>query len=540
MKSQAAQTAAGNFNFSQSVVLTDVHLPEFARSLQIDSMVAYVFDAPCKYDMIIGRNWMIPNKFDLSFSTQTMQWFDRVVPMKKSATPEMFYIQDDDWTEDPFEDLFVGYKKKGATDIRPAKYEGIESLDSVVSVQDHLSDEEKQKLRSAFTGHDRLFEGKLGCYPGKKIQLELKPDAKPHYSRPYPVPQKHEQVFRDEAAHLCREGVLAPCGSSEHAYPTFIIPKKDNRVRWVSDFRILNDMLVRKQYGLPRIQDILRRRKNYKYMTKIDISMQFYTFELTEESSWLCVIVTPFGKYRYLRLPMGICNSPDFAQEIMEDIFKDMLQDIEIYIDDIGIFDDDFDEHMSKVRRVLTRLQENGFTVNPLKCEWAVQETDWLGYWFTPTGIKPWQKKIDAILKLDTPKTVTELRSFIGAVNFYRDMWPRRAHFLAPLTSLTGKSILEWTPSHQAAFDRLKALIVTDTTLAFTDHNLPFDIYTDASDYQLGAVILQKGRPVAYYSRKLTPAQRNYTTMEKELLSIVATLKEFRTTLFGARNPCTY
>ena len=533
---QTANTAAGNFHFSSVVVLEDAHLPEFSRSLKIERMVAYVFDAPCKYDLIIGRNWLNPNKFDIQFSTKTMHWFGREVPMKQSTTPELFYINDDDFhNDDPFSDLFTGYKNADKSNILPAKYEGVESLDAVVSKQDHLSTEEKKKLRSVFEGHDKLFEGKLGCYPGKKIHLDLKPGSKPHHARPYPVPLRHTQLFQNEAAHLCNEGVLTPCGATEHAYPTFIVPKKDNRVRWVSDFRILNDMLVRKQYRIPRIQDIIRKRGRYRYMTKIDISMQFYTFELDEESSWLCVIVTPFGKYRYLRLPMGVCNSPDFAQDIMEDIFKDMMHEIDIYIDDIGIFDEDYDTHMTKVRKVLTRLQENGFTVNPLKCEWAVQETDWLGYWFTPNGIKPWKKKIDAILQLDTPKSVSDLRSFIGAVNFYRDMWPRRAHLLSPLTSLTGKSTLEWTPAHQRAFERMKALVVTDAMLAFPDHNLPFHIHTDSSDFQLGAMISQNDRPIAYYTRKLTPAQRNYTTMEKELLAIVAVLKEYRTTLFGAQ-----
>ena len=132
------------------------------------------------------------------------------------------------------------------------------------------------------------------------------------------------------------------------------------------------------------------------------------------------------------------------------------------------------------------------------------------------------------------PKTVLDLHRFIGAVNFYRDMWPHWAHFLAPLTSLTGKSILKWTPAHQHAFECMKVLIITDTCLAFPDHNLPFHIYTDASDYQLGAIIMQQNCPVTYYSHKLTGPQHNYTTIEKELLSICATLEEFCTLLFGA------
>ena len=112
-------------------------------------------------------------------------------------------------------------------------------------------------------------------------------------------------------------------------------------------------------------------------------------------------------------------------------------------------------------------------------------------------------------------------------------MWPHWAHFLAPLTSLTGKSILEWTPTHQCAFECMKALIITDTCLTFPDHNLPFHIYTDALDYQLGAIIMQQNHPVTYYSCKLTGPQHNYTTIEKELLSIHATLEEFCTLLFG-------
>ena len=138
-------------------------------------------------------------------------------------------------------------------------------------------------------------------------------------------------------------------------------------------------------------------------------------------------------------MAMGICQSSDFVQEVMEDIFCDM-KDVECFLDDIGVFSDDNESHMHTLREVLTRLQNNGFTVNPLKCEWAVQEMDWLGYWLTPTGLKPWSKKIQGLKKLQPPQTIKQLRSFIGAVNYYRDMWPRRAHILAPLTALNGRN----------------------------------------------------------------------------------------------------
>ena len=159
--------------------------------------------------------------------------------------------------------------------------------------------------------------------------------------------------------------------------------------------------------------------------------MQYYTFELDEESQDLCTIITPFGNYKYKRLPMGVKCAPDISTEVMVHIFRDM-EPVSVFFDDIGVFDPSFAQRLKTLDEVLMGLQENGFCVNPLKCEWCVKETDYLGYWVTPTGLKPWKKKIDAILRMERPKTVTELRSFLGAVGYYHDMYPHRSHILAP------------------------------------------------------------------------------------------------------------
>jgi hypothetical protein len=166
---------------------------------------------------------------------------------------------------------------------------------------------------------------------------------------------------------------------------------------------------------------------------------------------------------------MGMKQSPDVAQEHMENIFRD-LDEADVYIDDVGVFSKSWEEHLASLHKVLTMLQTANFTVNPLKCEWDVKETDWLGYWLTPTGLKPWRKKVDAILALQKPETLTQLCSFIGAVTFYRDMFPKRSHQLAPLTVQVGKKAINWTVECQTVFDTIKALIVKDEFIRYPDH----------------------------------------------------------------------
>ena len=214
-------------------------------------------------------------------------------------------------------------------------------------------------------------------------------NPKPICRQPYSVPTSHLTVFKAELQRLLKIGVIEKATWSEWIAGTFIVPKKDGRVRWITDFRGLNKSLSRKVYPLCKISEIFQQHSVFKFLTKLDISMQYYTFLLDDASHNLCTFATPFGLYCYCRLPMGISESPDIATEKMH-LVLDGIKDIEFYMDDIGVFSSSWEEHLALLSLVLTRLQNVGFTINLLKCEWAVQETDFLGHWLTPEGVKPW------------------------------------------------------------------------------------------------------------------------------------------------------
>ena len=193
-----------------------------------------------------------------------------------------------------------------------------------------------------------------------------------------------------------------------------------------------------------------------------------------------------------------------------------------------------FDDHLSKLRNVLAKLQRAGLKVNIEKSFFCRDEVEYLGFIINRQGISPIPKKVEAMLKITAPKTRKQLRQFIGMVNYYREMWHHRSDIMAPLTDLTSNNLkFKWTEAHQISFDKIKRAISKTVLLSFPNYSKKFTVYTDASKTQLGGVILQDNRPLAFYSRKLTSTQRRYTNSERELLSIVETLKEYKYMLLG-------
>jgi hypothetical protein len=541
--SQHFNTAAGGMNVTATVILHDVILPEFSYSRRIKTVKAFVFDNDSiPYDVIFGRDFLNGCRIDVCGSDLTCKWYGNVIPFH----PPNFF-QDNERLRPilTIPPARVQEWESNAT-IVTASVNTTASVEEVVKNQTHLSEEQRMQLLQVLKKYTTLFSGELGRYKRRKFHIDLKDDAVPYHCKgPYPVAAANMSVLKEELQKQCNEDILERVGESEWGMPMMVIPKKNGSIRTIDDLRELNKQVKRKVYPLPKIQDIFHRRKGYKYASKLDLTNCYYTYELDEESSWLCVLVTPFGKYRRKRLPQGMKQSPDWAQAAIEEplLEADLLHEcVEAYIDDIGAFSNSFEEHLQHLDKTLAVLQVNGYTVNPTKCSWCVQEMEWLGHWMTPTGLKPIRNKIKGVVQLAPPQTVKQLRSFLGMVNYYRDFWKRRSHILAPLTAMTklrSKQKLPWTTECDKAFKQIKALLIEEVLLFYPDPNKTFYIEPDASKLQLGATIYQLGdqeqrQPVAFFSRKLTPAQTRYPASDLEALCITEVFEEYRTILYGA------
>lgn len=521
-------TTAGQFKTRERAKIY-MEFPQLSPTLSVTEDIHVADTLSPNYDMIMGRPLIRLLRLQVNFAADRIERDELCIPMEPAVkSNELHFTTGIEEPEATKEAL------RRVKDILRAKYAPV-SVKQILESSPHLTRAQKDSLEPILNKHASLFDGTLGKWKGILHDVELKdPTLPPIACRPYSVPVRSKKTLMIEIKRLCDLGVLKKINNSEWQAPSSIIPKKDGTVRFITDFRKLNTRIKRKPFPLPSIKDLLLELKGFKYGTSLDLNMGYYHIELTPRAKRLCTIVFPFGKYEYQRLPMGLCNSPDIFQEHMSNLMRD-LDYVSAYLDDVAILSsNDWNDHLHKVDQVLERLQKAGLKVNALKSFFGRTELEYLGYVLTQEGVQPLQKKVDGMLQIAPPKNIKQLRRFLGMVNYYRDMWLRRSHILTPLNALLSKNTKwRWTDIEQRAFENIKRVMSRETLLHYPDFNKTFEIHTDASLHQLGAVISQNNKPIAFYTRKLRGGQHNYTTTERELLAIIETLKEFRNILLG-------
>ena len=378
-------------------------------------------------------------------------------------------------------------------------------------------------------------------------EIKLKPNAKPHYGAIYPLTEKETLALKKYIKEARAKGFIrnskSPFGAS-----VFFVPKKDpNDLRLVVDYRPLNETTIRDSYPLPLINDMLENLSKGKIFSKLDLRSAYNLVRIKEGDEYKTAFTCKFGHFEYLVMPFGLKNAPAVFQHFINDVFEDIIGSfVYCYIDDIIIFSPDANTHYIHLIEVLKRLRKAGLYAKLEKCEFCVPFLDFLGHRISSDGIFMDPKKVSTILEWPIPKNVKELQSFLGLANYYRRFIPSFAALAHPLHCLLKKNVkFIWSKETQDAFDNIKSRFSSAPVLAYPNRELPFMVETDSSNFAIGAILSQtlysdnKVHAVAFFSRSLNSAERNYPIYDKELLAIVDALEHWRHLLKGTDTPFT-
>ncbi|KAL0177165.1 hypothetical protein M9458_026059, partial [Cirrhinus mrigala] len=340
---------------------------------------------------------------------------------------------------------------------------------------------------------------------------------------------------------------LSRAEDSSHHQPFFFV-KKDGGLRPCIDYRGLNEITIKYRYPLPLVPSALEQLRSARIFTKLDLRSAYNLIRIRAGDEWKTAFSTTSGHYEYRVMPFGLANSPSCFQSFVNEVFRDMLNRwVIVYIDDILVYSGSLPEHVNHVRLVLQCLIKHQLYAKEEKCEFHRDTISFLGYIISAEGVAMDEKKVNAVLKWPRPSTLKELQRFLGFANFYRRFIRHFSSVAAPLTAMVrkGASRLAWSQPALQAFDDLRQRFTTAPILHHPDPDRPFIVEVDASSTGVGAVLSQrhgepaKMFPCAYFSHKLSPAERNYDVGNRELLAIKLALEEWRHWLEGAKHPFT-
>ncbi|XP_056132822.1 uncharacterized protein K02A2.6-like, partial [Lampris incognitus] len=334
-------------------------------------------------------------------------------------------------------------------------------------------------------------------------------------------------------------GMISPVEHSDWATPVVPVNKKDGTVRLCGDFKVtLNQALCVDKYPIPRIEDLFSSLAGGQRFSKPDLSNAYLQMEVVEESRKLLTIFTQKGLFCYNRLPFGIASAPALFQKAMDQVLVG-LPFTHCYLDDILVSGPDEETHLKALDDVLTRLEEYGLHVKKDKCMFVQKSVEYLGHIIDAAGLQKSPEKERAVVEAPAPTNVSQLRSLLGMINYYGRFIPDLATNLQPLNALLHKGKKwQWTTACEAAFRKVKELMVSQKVLTHYNPELPLHLACDASPYGVGAVlshVIPDGveKPITYATRTLSKAEQNYAQIEREALGIVFGIRKFHQYLYG-------
>jgi hypothetical protein len=365
------------------------------------------------------------------------------------------------------------------------------------------------------------------------MTIDLQPGAAPPFQAPRPMSAPMLDELRNQLAKLQQAGFIAP-SSAPYGAPVLFVKKKDGSLRMCVDYRALNKVTIRNKYPLPRIEELLDRLRHATIFSKIDLRSGYHQLRITPNDIDKTTFVTRYGSYKFLVMPFGLTNAPSVFMQLMNNLLSEFIdQFVIVFIDDILIYSNTENEHNQHVRAVLDKLREAQLFANSEKCSFYQSRIEFLGHIVSAEGISMDPRKVAAVVDWPPLTNQHDVRSFLGLAGYYRRFIEEFSLIAAPLTDLLRDDVpFEWGHSQQRAMSQLKIAITSAPTLIVPDLNQPFIVHSDASGYAISGVLSQlrdgMEHPIAFLSRKMNAAERNYDVREQELLALVTCCREWR------------
>lgn len=372
--------------------------------------------------------------------------------------------------------------------------------------------------------------------------IDLLPGAPLPSGRLYSLTQPEREAMEKYIMDSLAAGIIRPSSSPVGA-GFFFVEKKDKSLRPCIDFRQLNSITVKNKYTLPLLSSTFELLQGATVFSKLDLRNAYHLVRIRRGDEWKMAFNTHLGHFEYLVMPYGLTNAPAVFQALVNDILRDFIKRCAIvYLDDILIFSKFLAEHEVHVRQILQCLLESKLFIKAEKCEFHVDTVVFLGYIITQGNLKPDPVKVRAVLDWPQPSNRRQLQCFLGFANFYRWFVQNFSQIALPLTSLTSPKVcFQWDQEAQLAFTDLKERFATSPILRQLNQDQQFVVEVNASESGVGAVLSQcfegKLHPCAFFSHRLSPAERNYDIGDRDFLAVKLALEEWRHWLEGAKHP---
>lgn len=386
-----------------------------------------------------------------------------------------------------------------------------------------------------------VFRNSLGCFKSKTFKLYLKDEAKPIFCKPRVLPFSLKDSVSQELDRLVKADLLVPVESSEWATPIVPVIKPDKSIRLCGDYKVtINKYLEVDRYPIPRVMELMSIFQGAAVFCTLDLCQAYQQLALTEESQKLTTISTHKGLFMFKRLPYGVSSAPGILQREMENLFND-IPGTGVFYDDIVVSGKDYSEVNERLHSILRKLDCAGLTVKKEKCKFFSNSVTFLGYRIDRQGLHIPKERVNAITDAPRPQNVSEVKAFLGLVNYYSKFVKNMSSKAGALYALLKKDTkFYWSTKQEIAFKAIKDSIVSNNVLIHYNTEWELIVACDASPIGIGAVLSHRlpdgsEKPIAFASRTLTACERKYAQIDKEALALVFAVKYFHQYVYGRK-----